>query len=47
MRIEVLVRNCRHCLKAAHQTLLIMLAEVLALELLVPASLKKSVLVVW
>ena len=31
---EVLVRNCGHCLKAAHQTLLIMLARVLALELL-------------
>jgi hypothetical protein len=30
---EVLVRNCGHCLKAAHQTLL-MLARVLALELL-------------
>ena len=30
---EVLVRNCGHCLKAAHQTLL-MLAGVLALELL-------------
>ena len=44
---EVLVRNCGHCLKAAHQTLLIMLAGVLALELLVPASLKNSVLVVW
>ena len=40
------MRNCRHCLKAAHQTLLIMLAEVFALELLVPASLKNSVLVV-
>ena len=30
---RVLVRNCGHCLKAAHQTLL-MLARVLALELL-------------
>ena len=39
--------NCRHCLKEAHQTLLIMLAEVLALGLLVPASLKNSGLVVW